>query len=150
MTIAELKEEMKNAMRAKDSVALTTIRNVLSACTNEMVNLGRGPQGDLSDEEVTTVLRREVKKLKDSINQFTEGGRPELAEDSQAELVVLEKFLPALMSVDELRPIVAAKIAELGVIDKSGSGKLVGALMKDLAGKADGADVKTIVEELVA
>lgn len=150
MTVADLKEEMKNAMRAKDSVALTTIRNVLSACTNELVNLGRGPQGELSEEEVTGLLRREVKKLKDSINQFTEGGRPELAEDSQAELAVLEKFLPALMSMDDIRPIVVAKIAELGVSDKSGAGKLVGALMKDLAGKADGADVKVVVDELLA
>ncbi len=149
MTQLELKEEMKNAMRAKDSVALTTIRNVLAACTNELVNLGRGPQGELTEAELEGLMRREVKRLKDSIQQFIEGGRDDLAEESKAELAVIEKFLPALMSLDEIRPIVQAKITELEVSDKSGAGKLVGALMKDLAGKADGTDVKMIVDELL-
>lgn len=150
MTILELKEEMKNAMRAKDSVALTTIRNVLAACTNELVTLGRGPQGELESAELETLMRREVKRLKDSIQQFVDGGREDLATDSRAELDVMERYLPALMTAAEIRPIVEAKIAELGVTDKSGAGKLVGALMKDLSGKADGMDVKSVVDELLS
>lgn len=150
MTIADLKEHMKQAMRDKNTSALTTIRNVLSSCTNEMVNLGRGPQGELSEEEVTGLLRREVKKLKDAIGQFTEGGREDLADDSKAELAVLEGFLPALMSRDDLRPIVEAKIAELGLTSKADAGKLTGVLSRELAGKADGGDIKAVAEELLS
>lgn len=150
MTVPELKEHMKQAMRDKDSVALTTIRNVLTACQNECISLGRGPQGELTSEEVTGLLRREIKKLKDSIQQFVDGGREDLATDSKAELAVLEAYVPALMSQDQIKPLVEAKIAELGITDKSESGKLVGTMMKELAGKADGADVKAVIESLLS
>lgn len=149
MTLAEqLTNDMKEAMRAKDTVKLTVVRGLKAACTNELVTLGRMPQDVLSDEEILTVIRRESKRRKDSIQQFTDGGRADLAENEQAELKVIEAYLPQMMSIDEIRPIAEAKKAALGVTDKTGAGKLVGALMAELKGKADGADVKTVVDSL--
>lgn len=133
---------------AKDTVKLTVIRGLVSGFTNELVSLGRTPQSELSDEEVLAVIRRSVKQRKDSIDQFTKGGRADLAEAEQAELAILEKYLPAMMSVDEIKKIAEAKKAEMGITDKSKVGMLMSALMKDLKGKADGGDVKTVVEGL--
>jgi uncharacterized protein YqeY len=143
-----IKEGVKDAMKNKDMVRLGVLRGLSSAFMNEAVNLERGPQGELSDEEVIAVVTREAKRRKDSIAQYTEGGRADLAADEQAELSVLSEFLPVLMSQDEIRPIAEAKKAELGIDDKSKIGMLTGAVMKELKGKASGDDVKAVVESL--
>ncbi len=143
-----IKDGIKDAMKNKDTVRLTTLRGLSSAFMNEAVALSRGPQGELTDDEVIVLITREAKRRKDSINQYTEGGRADLAADEQAELAVLEEYLPTMMTVDEIRPIAAAKKAELGADDKTKLGQLVGAVMKDLKGKANGDDVKAVVESL--
>jgi uncharacterized protein YqeY len=142
-----IKDGIKDAMKNKDMSRLTVLRGLSSAFMNEAVNLGRGPQGELSDEEAITLITREAKRRKDSITQYTEGGREDLAADEKLELAVLEEFLPTMMSLDEIRPLAEAKKAELGA-DKEKMGQLVGALMKDLKGKANGDDVKAVVESL--
>jgi len=142
-----IKESIKDAMKNKDMARLMTLRGLSSAFTNEAVNLGKGPQGELSDEEVIALITREAKRRKDSINQYTEGGRADLATDEQAELTILEEFLPTMMTADEIRPFAEAKKAEMGA-DSSKIGQLVGAVMKDLKGKANGDDVKAVVESL--
>lgn len=144
-----IKDGIKDAMKNKDMARLTTLRGLSSAFMNEAVNLGKGPQGELSDEEVIALITREAKRRKDSIAQYTTGGREDLAADEKAELAVLEEFLPTMMSVEEIKPIAAAKIAEMGA-DKSKMGMVVGAVMKDLKGKANGDDVKSVIEGLLA
>ncbi|MEY4602634.1 MAG: hypothetical protein RL292_575 [Candidatus Parcubacteria bacterium] len=141
---------MVEAMKAKDAVKLQTLRGLLSAFTNELVNLKRTPQDTLSDEEVLAVIRRAVKQRKDSIEQFVAGGRPELADDEKAELAVLETYLPAQMSEEDVMKIAHAKKAEMGEIDKSKAGQFMGMLMKNLKGKADGDVVKKVVDSLLA
>lgn len=143
-----IKDGVKDAMKNKDMARLTVLRGLSSAFMNEAVNLSRGPQGELTDEEVIAVITREAKRRKDSINQYTEGGREDLATDEKAELVILEEFLPVMMTQDEIRPIAEAKKTELGIDDKSKLGMLTGAIMKDLKGKANGDDVKAVVESL--
>ncbi len=150
MTQAELKEMMKEAMRAKDSVRLTVIRGLMAAMTNEAVTKGKGPDGVLTEEEVLTVLTRAGKQRKDVIEQFEKGGRPELAENEKAELAIIQTMLPAQMSRDEIETAAKTKAAELGVADKSGANQLMGALMKDLKGKADGTEVKAVVDSMFA
>lgn len=150
MTQAELKEQMKEAMKAKDSVRLTVVRGLLSAMQNEAVAKGKGPDGVLGDDEVLTVITRAAKQRKDSIEQFEKGGRPELAESEKAELAIIQNFLPAQMSEDEIVAAAKAKAAELGVNDKTGANKLMGMLMKDLKGRADGNAVKAVVDGLFA
>jgi uncharacterized protein YqeY len=149
MTLQEkIKEQMKEAMKAKNEVRILVLRSVLAAFTNELVNLKRTPQDSLSDDEALVVISRLAKQRKDSISQFEAGGRADLAEAEKTELAVLEEFLPTLMSVDEIRAFAEAKKSEMGISDASQKGQFMGALMKDLKGKADGTDVKNVVDGL--
>jgi len=148
MTQSDLKEELKNAMRAKDATKLAVIRGLLTAVTNDLVSKERGPDGTLSDDELMTIIMRAAKQRKDSIQQFEAGGRPELAEGEKAELAVLETMLPAQMSRDEIVAAATAKAAQMGVTDKTKANMLMGSLMKDLKGKADGTVVKEVVDGL--
>ncbi len=145
----QIKEELKTAMKAHDAVKLRTVRSMLTAFMNELVATGHTPQNLLDDTGVLTVIKRLAKQRKDSIAQFETGGREDLAVVEREELVVLESYLPTLMSREEIKPIVEAKIAEIGTPDKSKMGMLIGSLMKELHGKADGADVKAVVEEVL-
>ena len=148
MTQSELKEQLKDAMRAKDTVRLSVIRGLMSAMTNEAVAKGKGPDGVLSEEEALTVVMRAAKQRKDSIEQFEKGGRPELAEGEKVELAMLQAMLPAQMSREEIVAAATAKAAEMGVTDKSGANQFMGTLMKDLKGKADGTLVKEVVDSM--
>jgi uncharacterized protein YqeY len=141
-----IKKELKEAMLTRDTVKTTVMRSLVAAFTNEAIAL---KIENLSDEQALAVIRRAVKQRKDSIEQFTKGGREDLAASEKTELAILEKFLPQMMGKDEIRKIAEAKKAELGVTDKSKAGMLMSALMKELKGKADGADVKAIVEEIL-
>lgn len=136
-------------MKAKDEVRLRTVRSMMTAFTNEAVATGKTPKDELEDAATLGVIKRLAKQRKESIVQFEAAGRQDLAEPEKAELVVLEAYLPQMMSQTEIEPIAAAKLAELGVTDKSKMGIVVGALMKDLQGKADGADVKAVIEKLL-
>ncbi len=133
---------------AKDALRLETMRGLLAAFTNELVATKRTPQEMLTDEEAQKVIKRAANQRKDSIEQFEKGGRPELAEKEKAELVIIETFLPQMMSKDEIRKIAEAKKTELGADDKSKMGMFMGSLMKELKGRADGGDVKEVVESL--
>jgi len=149
MTIAlQVREDMKNAMRAKDQVALDTYRSILSAFTNELVTSGKTPQDEVSDDMALKVIQKIIKQRKDAITQFEAGARSDLAEVEKAQLAVLEKFQPAQMSEADIRAIAEKKKAELGVTDKAKAGILTGAVMKEVAGQADGSVVKSIVESL--
>ncbi len=144
----KIREEIKNAMRAKDETRVLVLKGVLSAFTNELVATKRMPQDKLSDEEALVVITRLSKQRKDSISQFNTGGRADLAENEEKELKILEEFLPTLMTVDEIRKIAEAKKTEMGISDAAQKGQFMGALMKDLKGKADGGDVKNVVDSL--
>jgi uncharacterized protein len=144
----DLRVTLKEAMKAKDEVRLRTVRGIMTACTNELVATSRTPQDELKDEEVLAVIKRLAKQRKESIVQYEAANRPELALPEKEELVILEAYLPTLMSMEAIRPIAEATKAELGVTDKSKLGVLVGAVMKKLQGQADGGDVKAVVESL--
>ena len=143
-----IKDTLKEALKAKDEVRLRTVRSMLTAFTNEAVATGGTPQTMLNDEQVLAVIKRLAKQRKESIVQYEAANRPELAAPEKDELEVLESYLPQMMSQDEIRPIAEAKKAELGIDDKSKMGMLMGAIIKELAGKADGGDVKAVVESL--
>ncbi len=141
---------MKDAMRAKDQVKLSVIRGLITAMTNESINAGKGPDGVLTEEETLAVISRAAKQRKDSIEQFEKGGRADMAEGEKAELAILMTMLPEQMSEDAVRAAATAKAAELGITDKTKANQLMGALMKDLKGKADGTVVKAVVDSLFA
>ena len=144
----ELKEGIKTAMKARDEVRLMVLRGLVAAATNELVATSRKPDELLSDDQMLAVIKRGVKQRKDSIEQFEKGGRQDLVEKEKAELVILEAFLPKTMSQDEIRPITGKKKAEMNITDKKEAGKLMGAVMKELGGRAEGSDVKAVVDSL--
>jgi uncharacterized protein len=144
----DIREALKVAMKEKDQVKLDTLRAALSAFLNEAVNYGKKPHEELTDAEAQTVIKRLIKQRKDAIQQFEAGGRADLAETEKAQLAVLDAYQPAQMSEADVRGIAERKKAELNVTDKSKAGILVGAVMKETAGQADGGVVKKIVDEL--
>jgi uncharacterized protein YqeY len=140
-----IKEEMKKAMIAKNATALLVTRGLIAEFGKESIAKN---VPELSDEDALALIRRAVKQRKDSIDQFTKGGRQDLVESEQAELTILEAYLPAMMSREDVVKAVTAKKEALGITDKAKIGQLVGALMKDLKGKADGTMVKEVAEGL--
>jgi uncharacterized protein YqeY len=150
MTIHEtLKKSIPDAMRAHDAVKLQTLRSMITMMTNEVVAKKRKPDEFLTDEEALAVIKRAANQRKDSIEQFEKGGRPELAEPEKLELAIIETYLPDLMSREEIEIIAKTKMTELGIASKADAGKFTGALMKELKGKADGGDVKAVVDSLL-
>jgi uncharacterized protein len=146
----DIKNQVKEAMKAKDEVRLTVIRSLVASFTNELVAKQRKPDGELTDEEVLAIIRRSVKQHKDSIEQFKAGNRADLVKTEEAELVILEAYLPALMDETLVIKAVEAKVKEMGVTNKKEAGKVMAAVMKDLKGKADGAQVKSAVDKLLS
>ena len=150
MTLHEtLKAGIPDAMRAKDEVRLRTLRSLVTAMTNEVVAKKRKPDEFLTDEEALAVVKRAANQRKDSIEQFEAGGRPELVVPEKEELAILESLLPAQMSREELETIARAKMAELGVSEKKDMGRFMGAVMQEVKGRADGNDVKEVVNSLL-
>lgn len=145
----QIKESLKEAMKNKETVKLSVIRGLLTAFMNELVATSRKPDEVLTDDEIMTVITREAKRRKDSIDQYISGGREDLAADEQAELAVLTEYLPEQMSESEITEFVKNKISAIGEIDKTKLGMFLGTIMKDLKGRADGAVVKSIVESLL-
>ncbi|NTV22130.1 MAG: GatB/YqeY domain-containing protein [Candidatus Yonathbacteria bacterium] len=143
----QLKEDLKDAMRAKEETRLTTIRSVISALTNELVAQKKRPTDAPDDDMVMTVLTRLAKQRKEAADQFRAGGRPELAENEDTERTILETYLPAQLSYDEIVATVEAKKSALGIVDKTDMNKLMGAVMFELKGRAGGADVRKAIEE---
>lgn len=143
-----VREQLKAAMKEKDQVALDTLRGVIAGFTNELVALGKTPQEEVGDADAIKVITRLVKQRKDSIAQFTSAGRADLVAGEQAQLFILEQFLPEQLSEEKIRAIAVAKQTELGMTDKTKAGILVGAVMKEVGGQADGGLVKKIVESL--
>jgi uncharacterized protein len=144
-----IKASIPEALKAREEVRLRTLRSLVTAMTNEVMTKKRKPDEFLTDEEALAVIKRAANQRKDSIEQFEKGGRPELAEPEYAELKIIESYLPAQMSREEVEAVVKAKMTEMGVTSKAEAGKFTGAVMKDLKGQADGAMVKEVVDSLL-
>ena len=142
----QLTEDLKTAMRAKDSVALTTLRAVKSAIKNAAIEKG-GADAELDDGEAVNVIRKQIKQRQDSFEQFTKAGRAELAEKEQAEIAILERYLPAALSDEEVAAMVEAAIAETGASGRADMGKVMKILQAQAAGRVDG---KTLSQAVMA
>ena len=116
--------------------------------SNELISK-KSPDAFVDDATALTLIKRSVNQHKDSIEQFIKGDRKDLASKEKVELDILEVFLPKMMSKDDIRKIVKTKIGAEGIPDAKKLGQFIGGLMKELKGKADGADVKAVVEEEV-
>jgi uncharacterized protein YqeY len=144
----QIRAELTKAMKERNELMLRVLRRIIASITNELVSKGKKPQEKMTDEEVIAVIKKMVKQGKDSIEQFSKGGRNDLVENEQNELNVLERYLPQMMSEEKIKELAIAKKDELGVVDKSKAGILVGAVLKETKGSADGQIVKKIVDSL--
>lgn len=144
----KIREEVKEAMRARDTMRLNVVRGILSSFVNELIAQKKKPHEVLPDADALKVIKRLANQRKDSIEQFTKGSREDLVKIEEGELVLLQKYLPETMSKSDIKKVAEKKQKELGFTDKSNMGKLMGAVMKELGGNADGNDVKEVVESL--
>ncbi|MEZ0209272.1 MAG: GatB/YqeY domain-containing protein [Candidatus Paceibacterota bacterium] len=145
----KIKAEIKAAMIAKEMDKLQVLRLISAAFTNELVSQGRPPTEPLSDEDCMKVIKRMAKQRKDSIEQFTAGGREDLALSEKAELAIVEALLPAQMTEKEIEMRVREKL-EANPIDATKKGMFMGTMMKELGDTADGMMVKAVIDRLVA
>lgn len=143
----QIEAELKSALKSGEKEKTGVLRFLISAIKNHQIEIKAKGEPYLKDEEVIAVIRRQVKQRKDSIAEYEKGGRADLVEKEKTELDILENYLPAQADESKIREIVKAKKAELGIADKSGFGKLMGAAMAELKGQADGDAVKKVVEE---
>ena len=144
----QIKNSIKEAILAKNTVLLETLRSMVAGFTNELVAKNRKPNEMLTDEEAIAVITRLSKQRKDSIEQFKKGNREDLVKEEEAQLAILETYLPKLMERSEIEKIAKGKKEELGITNATQKGMLISALMKDLKGKADGGVVKEVVDTL--
>ncbi len=146
MTLAEqLSGDMKQAMKDKDKVRLSVIRMVRSAIKNQEIALGH----ELSDAEIVTVIQKELKQRRDSLQVFESASRDDLVQQVQVEIEVLNGYLPVQLTEEQLREIAGQVIRELGATSKSDIGKIMAELMPKVRAQADGKLVQRVVQSLL-
>lgn len=145
----QIKDELKQAMLAKDTTKTSVLRMLISAIGYAEIQKG-GAGYEATDEDVMNVIQKEAKQHKDSIEQYKNAGRNELVEKEQTELSLLQKYLPEQMEEDEIKKLVTDAIAKTGATGPTDMGKVMGALMPHVKGKADGGLVSKIVREELA
>ena len=138
----QLTEDMKTAMRAKDQVSLSTIRLINAAIKQFEVD----ERTEADDAKVISILTKMVKQRKDSAKIYTEAGRQDLADKENAEIEILNRYLPQMMSPEEIKTVVEAAIAETGASGMADMGKVMGVLKTRLAGKADMGEVNKVLK----
>ena len=142
----QITEDMKTAMREKNTLALNTIRMLRSAVKNAAIEKG-GADAELTDPEIVAVIRKEVKKRQDSIEQYTTAGRGELVAQEEAEMAVLNGYLPEPLSEEKIAEIIDAAIAEVGATSRKEMGQVMKLVQEKTAGRADG---KTLSQAVMA
>jgi uncharacterized protein YqeY len=141
---SKIQEDMKQALKAGDKARLETLRGLLAQIKDESIK--KRPK-ELTDEDVLAVIRRGVKRRKESIELYKQGNRQDLVEKEQKELEVLQKYLPQQLSREEIEKIVNSVIEQVGATSIKDLGKVMGPVMKQLQGRADGKEVQQIVRE---
>ena len=141
--LSTLMNDMKSAMKAGQKSELGALRNLIGKVKAKQIDSGK----DLTNNECIKVMASAAKQLKDSIQQYKDGGRDDLAKNEAFELSIVEKYLPEQMSEDDVRTIVKKTIAELGAESMKDMGKVMGTAIQAVGGEADGAIVQKMVRE---
>jgi len=142
----QIDTDLKTAMKASDKVAVSTLRLVKSALKYKQIDKG----GDLTDEDVVSVLSSLVKQRRDSIEQYEKAGRDDLAAVERGEIEVIQKYLPSQMSDDEVEALVRATVDELSASGPNDIGNVMKAVMPKVKGRADGKKVNAIVSKALS
>ncbi|KYD12336.1 GatB/YqeY domain-containing protein [Saccharococcus caldoxylosilyticus] len=142
--VDRLNDDMKQAMKSREKEKLSVLRMLKAALQNEAIKLGKS---ELSEDEELTVLSRELKQRKDSLQEFENAGRADLVEKTKVELEIVQSYMPKPLTEEELLEIVKQTIAEVGASSKADMGKVMGAIMPKVKGKADGSLVNKLVQQ---
>ncbi|GAB4073404.1 GatB/YqeY domain-containing protein [Barrientosiimonas marina] len=140
----QLNEDMKQAMKAKEKDRLAVIRMLKASLQNETIKLGKQ---SLSEDEELTVLSKELKQRKDSLQEFKSAGRDDLVEPLETEIDVIQTYMPQPLSEEELERVVKAAIEDVGATSKQDMGKVMSTVMPKVKGKADGAQINQLVQK---
>lgn len=146
-TFDQIESDMKQAMKDRDTDRLTVLRSLKAKLLEKEISVRKDGEGSLGEEEIVDVLMKAAKQRKESIEQFEQGGREELAEAEKKELAIIESYLPTMMGEEEVRALVAKRIEELGASGPQDMGRVMGVLMGELKGKAEGGLVSRVVKE---
>ncbi|MDJ0601233.1 MAG: GatB/YqeY domain-containing protein [Crocosphaera sp.] len=142
----KLTEDIKQAMKAKDKIRLETVRSLKKFVLEKEVEVRPKGQTELTSEQELEVLAQQAKQRRDSIEQYRQGGRDDLADKEAQELAIIETYLPAQLSTEEIESIIDKIIGSVGATSPKDMGKVMGPAMKELKGKADGKQVQEIVK----
>ena len=148
MLFDQISEDIKKAMLAKDKVALDALRGIKKEFLEAKTAMGG--DGELHDDKALQILQKMVKQRKESAQMFIDANRPELAEDELAQCKVIERYLPAMMTEEELTAALTEIIAQVGATSPQDMGKVMGVATKQLAGRAEGKAINLKVRELLA
>ncbi|MCC5904747.1 MAG: GatB/YqeY domain-containing protein [Balneolaceae bacterium] len=140
-------DDLKAAMKAKETDKTMVLRSLKAKILEKEISERKGGESSLNDEQIIEVLMKAAKQRKESIEQFQEGGREELAEKEANELKIIERYLPAMMSEEEIREAAQKEIERLEISSMAEMGKVMGALMGKLKGKAEGSVISKVVKE---
>ena len=148
MLFEQISEDIKKAMLAKDKVALDALRGIKKEFLE--AKTAKGGDGELHDDRALQILQKMVKQRKEAAEMFRAANRPELADDEMAQCTVIERYLPAMMSEEELTVALQAIIEQVGAAGPQDMGKVMGVATKQLAGKAEGKTINMVVRGLLA
>jgi uncharacterized protein YqeY len=144
--LTDIESAMRAAMKARDALRVSTLRMAMAAAHNRQIELGH----ELTDAEVVEVLDRQVKQRRESIELYREGGRPELADAEEAEMAILHEFLPEPLTEDEIERLVRDAVAATGANGPADMGRVMGVLVPQTKGRADGKAVSDLVRRLLS
>ncbi len=145
----EILIDLKQAMRDKKTLDLNVLRMLLTAIKNKKISLGGGGKDDLDDNQISAIIKSEIKKRKDSIVAYRDGEREDLALNEEREIKILEKYMPEQISEEELKKIIILALEPLGELSSKDFGRAMGAVMKEVGNKADGNMVSKILKEIL-
>jgi uncharacterized protein len=143
--LKQIQDDMKQALKAGEKEKLSTIRMLIAAIKNESIE----KRAELSDEDVFTVIAREIKQRKNAIEEFKKGNREDLVAQNESEIAILEAYLPQQLSDAELEALVRQAVAETNAVSAKEMGKVMGKLMPLVKGKADGTRVQAMVRSIL-
>lgn len=143
----QIMSDLKQSMKDKDQDRLRVLRSLKASLLEREIDERKGGEGSLSDEQAIEELMRAAKQRKESIQQFEEGGREDLVTSEKKELEIIQSYLPEMLSEEEVREIARDKIETLGAKDMSDMGQVMGVMMQELKGKAEGSLVSKVVKE---
>ena len=151
MSLADqLTADLKDAMRSRDEVRLRTIRSLRAAIQEQEISQRQGGEASLSESEVLAVVQKQAKQRRDAIDQYEEAGREDLVAKEREELAVIETYLPEQLSEEEIRETVAEIAERTGATSMADMGKVMGAAMQELRGKADGRLVQQAARDILS